>query len=254
MSSPPFKYSRRQFRGGDIDVRPDKAGASSRKNRPTMTKAESHVAWTAGTRVIEYLKPADKAAARAVSKPPGRNESERSCSPETPASGSRAFRTSAKKALFFTNGKCALQFLRYDSDIYPAPDAEPEWGVWQKACLLPSHHRYASRWAGAKRFALWKPNHQLSFSCPQTETPDNIEPIALSRAQIAEPEACPGSKRFALRSKWWRRVTRSGSRHHVETTVHLYLRITISTPTICIITSQITIILLCHQTASRMAG
>jgi hypothetical protein len=51
---------------------------------------------------------------------------ERRGSPETPASGSRVFQTSAKRASSFTIGKCTRQFLRCDSDTYPAPDAEPE--------------------------------------------------------------------------------------------------------------------------------
>ena len=107
-------------------MRPEKAGASSRKNRPTMTKAESRVAWTEGTRVIECLKPVDKAIERTVSKPPGRNESERRNRLVIADSGSRAFRSSAKMALSFTKGECSLQFLRCDSDTYPVPNAEPE--------------------------------------------------------------------------------------------------------------------------------
>jgi len=73
---PPFKYSRRQFRGSNIEVRPDKAGASSRGNRPTTTKAESRVAWAASMSVIDCLKPADKAGRDVTTTPPGQRESE----------------------------------------------------------------------------------------------------------------------------------------------------------------------------------
>ena len=97
-------------------MRPDKAGASSRKNRPTMTRAESRVAWTAGGRVTNRLKPVDKAVERTVSKPPGRNDSERRDSLDRRKPGSRALFGWAKAAPSGKIGIGALRFRRGDSD------------------------------------------------------------------------------------------------------------------------------------------
>jgi len=86
------------------------------ENRPTMTKAESRVARTAGGRAIDRLKPVDKPALGAASKQPGCNESERKDSLVTQDSGSRAFMMQAKAVLTGKTGKCARKFRRGDSD------------------------------------------------------------------------------------------------------------------------------------------
>ena len=49
---------------------------------PVRVRIRSSVAWMAGRRETEYLKPIEKAILRAVSELPGRNESERMGSPE----------------------------------------------------------------------------------------------------------------------------------------------------------------------------
>ena len=81
-----------------------------------MTKAESRVARTAGGRVTNRLKPVDKAVSRAVSEPPGRNESERRGSLVSHVSGSRAFNDAAKAVPSGKIGICARRFRRGDSD------------------------------------------------------------------------------------------------------------------------------------------
>ena len=48
---------------------------------PVRATIRSPVAWMAGTRETEYLKPIDKASVRDVSESPGRNESERTGGP-----------------------------------------------------------------------------------------------------------------------------------------------------------------------------
>jgi len=50
---------------------------------PARVRIRSPVAWMAGTRETEYLKPIDKASVRDVSESPGRNESERTGGPES---------------------------------------------------------------------------------------------------------------------------------------------------------------------------
>jgi hypothetical protein len=50
---------------------------------PVRVKVRSPVAWMAGMREIDYLKPIDKAVFRTVSESPGRNESERTGGPES---------------------------------------------------------------------------------------------------------------------------------------------------------------------------
>ncbi len=57
--------------------------ACSVGGRPTEVKVRSLVAWIAGRRGIESLKPIDKAIFRMVSKSSGRNESERRCGLES---------------------------------------------------------------------------------------------------------------------------------------------------------------------------
>jgi len=81
-----------------------------------MTKAKSHVAWTAGGRVINRLEPVDKAVSGTVSKPPGRNESERFGSLDNHDSGSRASKDAAKALPSGKIGTCARRFRWGDSD------------------------------------------------------------------------------------------------------------------------------------------
>jgi len=50
---------------------------------PARVGIRSPVAWMAGRRETEYLKPIDKASVRDVSESPGRNESERTGGPES---------------------------------------------------------------------------------------------------------------------------------------------------------------------------
>lgn len=86
------------------------------ENRPTMTKAGSRVARTAGGRAIDRLEPVDKAVSRTVSKQPGRNDSERKGSLAINESGSRAVDSQAKAVLSGKTGECARKFRRGDSD------------------------------------------------------------------------------------------------------------------------------------------
>jgi hypothetical protein len=81
-----------------------------------MTKAESRVARTAGGRVIDRLKPVDKAVSGTVSKQPGRNDSERKGSLVISETGSRAIDAQAKAIPTGKTGKCARKFRRGDSD------------------------------------------------------------------------------------------------------------------------------------------
>ncbi len=50
---------------------------------PVRVRIRSPVAWMAGMRETDYLKPIDKAVFGTVSESPGRNESERMGSPES---------------------------------------------------------------------------------------------------------------------------------------------------------------------------
>ncbi len=50
---------------------------------PVRVRIRSPLAWMAGKRETEYLKPIDKASVRDVSESPGRNESERTGGPES---------------------------------------------------------------------------------------------------------------------------------------------------------------------------
>ena len=50
--------------------------------KPAGAKISSPVAWIAGRREIDDLKPIDKAVRGTVSESPGRNESEPACNPE----------------------------------------------------------------------------------------------------------------------------------------------------------------------------
>ena len=86
------------------------------ENRPTMTKARSRVAWTAGGRAIDRLKPVDNAVYGTVSKQPGRNESERRGSLVRWNSGSRALKERAKAASSCKIGECTRRFRRGVSD------------------------------------------------------------------------------------------------------------------------------------------
>src|SRR3989442_15813642 len=67
------------------------AGAS-----PAGARARRPVAWIAGRRETETLKPIDKAIERMVSESPGRNASERELAPKDPNPGGRAVDHSAK--------------------------------------------------------------------------------------------------------------------------------------------------------------
>ena len=51
--------------------------------RPARVRIRGPIAWMAGIRVTEYLKPIDKASIRDVSELPGHNESERIGGPES---------------------------------------------------------------------------------------------------------------------------------------------------------------------------
>src|SRR6266581_6845020 len=57
---------------------------------PAGARARRPVAWIAGWRETETLKPIDKAIGRMVSKSPGRNASEREVAPKDPNPGGRA--------------------------------------------------------------------------------------------------------------------------------------------------------------------
>src|SRR5438128_12407748 len=67
------------------------AGAS-----PAGARARRPVAWIAGWRETETLKPIDKAIERMVSESPGRNASEREVAPKDPNPGGRAVDYPAK--------------------------------------------------------------------------------------------------------------------------------------------------------------
>ena len=78
-------------------VRPAKAGAFSGKS-PARARARSPVAWMAGRREINDLKPIDKAIVRMVSESPGRSASERTGSPESSSPEGRTFQNQVKAA------------------------------------------------------------------------------------------------------------------------------------------------------------
>ena len=80
-----------------ILVRPAKAGAFSGKS-PARARARSPVAWMAGRREINDLKPIDKAIVRMVSESPGRSASERTGSPESSSPEGRTFQNQVKAA------------------------------------------------------------------------------------------------------------------------------------------------------------
>jgi len=63
---------------------------------PAGARARRPVAWIAGWRETETLKPIDKAIGRMVSESPGRNASERKVAPKDPNPGGRAADHSAK--------------------------------------------------------------------------------------------------------------------------------------------------------------
>jgi len=63
---------------------------------PAGARARRPVAWVAGWRETETLKPIDKAIARMVSESPSRNASEREMAPKHPNPGGRAVDYSAK--------------------------------------------------------------------------------------------------------------------------------------------------------------
>src|SRR5213594_2339116 len=63
---------------------------------PAGARARRPVAWIAGWRETETLKPIDKAIARMVSESPGRNASERELAPKDPNPGGRAIDDFAK--------------------------------------------------------------------------------------------------------------------------------------------------------------
>jgi hypothetical protein len=140
-------------------VRPEKAGASSRKNRPTMTKAESRVAWTASARAIDRLEPVDKAVSGTVRKQPGRNGSERSGSLDNCKSGSRALDCQAKAALSGKTGKCARKFRRGDSDSMAArmyrATGEPLPVPWRNLRRAKSYNRHTREKDGRREGVGW---------------------------------------------------------------------------------------------------
>jgi hypothetical protein len=63
---------------------------------PAGARARRPVAWIAGWRETETLKPIDKAIDRMVSESPGRNASERELAPKDPNPGGRAADNPAK--------------------------------------------------------------------------------------------------------------------------------------------------------------
>ena len=138
-----------------------------------MTKARSRVAWTASARVINRLKPVDKAVARAVSKPPGRNESERRGSLVMWNSGSRAPYVWAKAAPSGKLGKCARRFRRGDSDsmvarmcnatgeTLPAPGRNPR--SWK------SYNRYNREMDGRREGVGWVRSSDEQAQPPASE-------------------------------------------------------------------------------------
>ena len=65
---------------------------------PVRVRIRSPLAWMAGMRETDYLKPIDKAVFRTVSESPGRNESERTGGPESGSPGGRARVRRAKAA------------------------------------------------------------------------------------------------------------------------------------------------------------
>ena len=72
--------------------------ACSAGDSPARVTIRSPVAWMAGMRETDYLKPIDKAVFRTVSESPGRNESERTGGPESGNPRGRARIRRAKAA------------------------------------------------------------------------------------------------------------------------------------------------------------
>jgi len=230
-------------------VRPEKAGTSSRKNRPTMTKAESHVAWTASRvhstversnlsqtslspfqtsihssevcEVIDHLKPIDKAVRDMTATPPGQRESEFTTSlriihfPKRCPSTIQG--TFALCRCWFNSIKFSvMNYRKSDRLIYllkkrVTPTAEQDQGGWRSSCMETQAHLLRKPLSRSEAVCALEPRPvNIHILNPEMETPACMEPIVMSRAQIAEPEACPGSKRFAPRSKRWWRVNQWG--------------------------------------------
>ena len=78
-------------------VRPAKAGVFSRV-QPAGAKVRRPVAWLAGWRETETLKPIDKVSLGEIASQPGRNESEREVASKTNEPESRARKRRAKAA------------------------------------------------------------------------------------------------------------------------------------------------------------
>jgi hypothetical protein len=81
-----------------------------------MIEAVSHVAWTAGTRKTNYLKPVDKAIFGMVSEPPSRNASEHIGSLEILISGGRAPAPLVKAVWVVKDGRYGYPLRRGCSD------------------------------------------------------------------------------------------------------------------------------------------
>jgi hypothetical protein len=138
-----------------------------------MTKARSHVAWTAGARVIDCLKPVDKAVVRTGSKPPGRNESERRGSLERPKSRSRAPLDWAKAAPSRKIGICAWRFRRGDSDSMAArmcnATGETLPVPWRNLRRAKSYNRHTREKDGRREGVGWVHSSDEQAQPPASE-------------------------------------------------------------------------------------
>ena len=138
-----------------------------------MTRAKSRVAWTASARVIDRLKPVDKAVVRTVSKPPGRNESERRGSLVRWNSGSRALKERAKAASSCKIGECTRRFRRGVSDGMAARmhratgDALPV--PWRNPRSRKSYNRHNREKDGRREGVGWVHSSDEQAQPPASE-------------------------------------------------------------------------------------
>ena len=143
------------------------------ENKPTMTKAESRVARTAGGRVIDRLEPVDKAVARTVSKLPGRNNSERKGSLENNKSGSRALDAYAKAAPSGKTGMCARRFRRGISDGMAArmrrATGEALLVPWRNLRSSKSYNRHHREMDGRREGVGWAHSSDEQAQPPVSE-------------------------------------------------------------------------------------
>jgi hypothetical protein len=138
-----------------------------------MTKAKSRVAWTAGGRVINRLEPVDKAVSGTVSKPPGRNESERFGSLDNHDSGSRASKDAAKALPPGKIGTCARRFRRGDSDGMAArmrrATGEALLVPWRNPRSSKSYNRHHREMDGRREGVGWAHSSDEQVQQPASE-------------------------------------------------------------------------------------